>query len=304
MRQILLFACILSGLFACSIDEARPLANKKLVIASDFLYPKDAKYFASFEKEKKIKVEIVHMRADSMKLRMTKDQYNTKFDLLFVKSLSSVKELEDQPVQLITEGFVKSSLPSLQRIQENWFLAGKDPFVLTFLKDSLKKPMAYRELTTNYLWTSPDFPSIEVLKAQVTFQFQHDKKNKDPNKSMKNWMRGLKDHRVNYLEPAKNTKNTQLLLLTYRTYLQLSSQIYAKNRTVVIPEKPYCDYFAMAIVPQARNYASAKSFMSFWNENTENKPFLRKLRISPISSNSQSLYISPKEILVLLKERM
>lgn len=306
MKQIFLIVSIVFSLFSCKIEEAKPLAAKKIVIASDFLYPKDAKCFAEFEKDHKIRVEIIHMRADSMHYRMKKDGYNTGFDMLFVKSLQSVKELKQQPVQVITEGFQKAKLGGLQRIQENWFLVGRDPFVITFLKDSVKKPETYRELTTSYLWASPDLQGVEVLKAQVTFQFQHQKDTKEANKNLKDWLRGLKDHRINYQEPGNNAKNTQLLLLSYRSYIDLQPQIYAKNRRVIFPEKTYYDYFATAIVPQAKNYTSAKSFMAYLSAHGQHYEFLKRLHMSPLGKNKKgtSFYISPTAVLSLLNERM
>jgi hypothetical protein len=171
-KDFLLLVVLVASLFACSIDEAQPLAHKKLVIASDFLYPKDAKFFAELSKTEKVAIEIIHMRADSIQYRLKKDGFNTNIDLVFVQSLLGIKALENQSFQPVQNGFSDGELSELKQIRNNWFLVGKDPFVISYLKDSLDKPSTYRELSSDYLWTSPDLASVEVFKAHVRYQFQ------------------------------------------------------------------------------------------------------------------------------------
>jgi len=298
-----LFACLLEVLFACSIEEARLLAHKKLVIASDFLYPKDEKYFASFAKDKHAKIEIVHMSADSIQYRLKKDAYNTPIDVVMVQSLLSLQALEQQAFQEM-DAETKSQLTVLQSFQKNWLLIARDPFVISFLKDSLEKPKTYRDLSTDYLWTSPDFTSLEVLKAQVRFRFQHQKKNKKNQPGLKGWLRGLKDHRISYQEGSDSTASTQLLLLKYSAYLKNRPLAKSKNRKVLFPARLYFDYFAMAIVPQARDYALSKAFVVYWNENALDKSFLRHFGMTalPKEKKKQGFYIAPKEIFNLLSK--
>lgn len=300
IKYFLILVFLLGGLFGCSIEEAQPLAHKKLVIASDFLYPKDARYFSEFAKEKKVQVEIIHMRADSMEYRLKKDGYNTEIDLVFVHSLISVKQLENQAFQPIQNDFHEQKLDQLKQIEKNWFLVGRDPFIITYLKDSLEKPTSYRELSTDYLWASPDLASLEVMKAHVRYQFQQ---NKDAKKSaLKNWLRGLKDHRVNYQEGTKTSPNRQLLLMKYSAYFKSKELDRSKKRVLLFPPNIYNDYFAVAIVPQARNYEMTKSFLLFWNEKATNKQFLRRFGIKALIPYKKGMgfYISPTEILELL----
>jgi hypothetical protein len=300
IKNLFFLVFLMGGLVACSIEEAQPLANKKLVIASDFLYPKDARYFGEFAKDNKVQVEIIHMRADSMDYRLKKDGYNTEFDMVFVHSLLSVKQLENQAFQAIQLDFEEQKLDQFNQIKKNWFLIGRDPFVLTYLKDSLEKPTTYRELSTDYLWASPDLASLEVMKAHVRYQFQqnkHAKKN-----GLKKWLRGLKDHRVNYQEGTKTSPNRQLLLMKYSAYFKNKELDRSKKRVLLFPPNVYNDYFAVAVVPQARNYEMTKSFLLFWNEKATNKQFLRKFGMKPLIPYKKGMgfYISPIEILDLL----
>ena len=303
IKDFLLLALLVGCLFACSIDEAQPLAHKKLVIASDFLYPKDAKFFAELTKKEKIAIEIIHMRADSIQYRLKKDGFNTNIDMVFVESLLGIKALENQAFQPVQNGFSDGELSELKQIRNNWFLVGKDPFVISYLKDSLDKPSSYRELSSDYLWTSPDLGSVEVLKAHVRFQFQ--KKQGNNQKELKDWLRGLKDHRVTYQEGTDSTASTQLLLLKYSAYLKNKLLTQMKKRKVIFPKQLYSDYFAMAVVPQAKNYAVTKSFLLFWHEKANSSRFLKHFGMTALNriKKGKGFYISPEEILALLSKR-
>lgn len=304
VKDFLLFVLLISSLFACSIDEAQPLANKKLVIASDFLYPKDARFFAELTKKEKVAIEIIHMRADSIQYRLKKDGFNTNIDLVFIKSLLGVKSLENQAFQPVQNAFSDGELSELKQIRNNWFLVGKDPFVISYLKDSLEKPSSYRELSSDYLWTSPDLASLEVLKAHVRYQFQNKQGNNK--QELKDWLRGLKDHRVNYQKGTDSTASTQLLLLTYSTYSKNKLLVQTKKRKVIFPKQLYSDYFAMAVVPQAKNYAMTKLFLLFWNEKANSSKFLKHFGMTDLNriKKGKGFYISPEEILDLLSKRI
>ena len=290
-------------MISCSIDEAQPLAHRTFVIASDFLYQKDVKFFADFAKREKIKIEIEHMRADSIQYRLKKDGFNTNIDLVFVQSLLGIKALENQTFQPVQNGFSDGELSELKQIRNNWFLVGKDPFVISYLKDSLDKPSTYRELSSDYLWTSPDLASVEVLKAHVRYQFQ--KKRGNNQKGLKDWLRGLKDHRIAYQEGTDSTASTQLLLLKYSAYSKNKLLTQMKKRKVIFPKQLYSDYFAVAVVPQAKNYAVTKSFLLFWNKNANSSKFLQHFGMTALDriKKGKGFYISPEEILALLSKR-
>ena len=303
IKDFLLLILLVASLFACSIDEAQPLAHKKLVIASDFLYPKDAKFFAELSKTEKVAIEIIHMRADSIQYRLKKDGFNTNIDLVFVQSLLGIKALENQSFQPVQNGFSDGELSELKQIRNNWFLVGKDPFVISYLKDSLDKPSTYRELSSDYLWTSPDLASVEVFKAHVRYQFQ--KKQGNNQKELKDWLRGLKDHRIAYQEGTDSTASTQLLLLKYSAYSKNKLLTQMKKRKVIFPKQLYFDYFAIAVVPQAKNYAMTKSFLLFWNEKANSSKFLQHFGMTALGriKKGKGFYISPEEILALLSKR-
>jgi hypothetical protein len=304
IKDFLMLVVLVASLFACSIDEAQPLAHKKLVIASDFLYPKDAKFFAELSKKEKVAIEIIHMRADSIQYRLKKDGFNTNIDLVFVQSLLGIKALENQSFQPVQNGFSDGELSELKQIRNNWFLVGKDPFVISYLKDSLDKPSTYRELSSDYLWTSPDLASVEVFKAHIRYQFQ--KKQGNNQKELKDWLRGLKDHRVTYQEGTDSTASTQLLLLKYSAYSKNKLLAQMKKRKVIFPEQLYFDYFGVAVVPQAKNYAMTKSFLLFWNEKANRSKFLQHFGMTALGriKKGKGFYLSPEEILGLLSKRI
>lgn len=296
------FVLILSVISSCSIEEAKPLAMRKLVIASDFLHEKDARLLGAFSKEAHIKLEIRHMTADSISQYLKKTGYNANIDLVFIRSLMGVKTLEHQSFQELEPEFLVAQNIQLKPIIDHWFVAGVDPFILSYLPDSLDKPRSYRELSTDYLWTSPNFTSLTVLKAQAKLQLQSlSKKKRKKTPSFKEWSRGLKDHRISYVE-GDSTASTQLLLLTYYDYFSNDKLVKSKKRVIIFPKKTYVDYFGFAIVPQAKHYVFAKRFLSYWNEHAENTRFLNRfgMRPAPQTHQKKGAYISAKKILEAL----
>jgi hypothetical protein len=79
-----------------------------------------------------------------------------------------------------------------------------------------------------------------------------------------------------------------------------------KKRKVIFPKQLYSDYFAMAVVPQAKNYAMTKSFLLFWNEKANSSKFLQHFGMTALGriKKGKGFYISPEEILALLSKRI
>lgn len=302
LKLYTLFALVLLFVSSCSIEEAKPLAARKLVIASDFLHENDARFFRAFCKDARVALEIRHMNVDSISQYLKKTGYNANIDLVFIRSLMGVKRLEHESFQEVEPEFLITQNIQLMPIINHWFVAGMDPFIISYLPDSLDKPSSYRELSTDYLWTSPNFTSLTVLKAQVKIQLQSlSKKKRKKTPSFKEWGRGLKDHRISFVE-GDITASTQLLLLTYSDYLSNDKLVRSKKRIIIFPKKTYVDYFGFAIVPQAKHYAFAKRFLSFWNEHADKKRFLKRFGMLPAPRSHQKSggYISAKKILEAL----
>jgi hypothetical protein len=78
-----------------------------------------------------------------------------------------------------------------------------------------------------------------------------------------------------------------------------------KKRKVIFPKQLYSDYFAVAVVPQAKNYAVTKSFLLFWNEKAKSPRFLQYFGMTSLRriKKGKGFYISPEEILALLSKR-
>lgn len=287
-------------LFSCSIEEAKPLRIRKLTIASDFLTKKDAHLFNRFAKEQHVQIDIYSMSADSLQSYLKSTGYNADIDLVFLGSLMSIKQLKNQDFQEIEPSFLKENRITLKPLIKNWFVAGINPFVLSFIQDSLAKPTTFRSLTTDFLWASPNEPSLDVLKAQVKLQFRSSH-GQTKRRTYLDWIRGWKDHRMPYME-SDSIGSSQLLVLTYHDYVKNKKLVQSKKRKVLFPKDPYIDYFGFAVVPQARHYDIAKQFIYFWNSQKENSGFLKRFGIRPhrqFKQNKQHLF-APKKILAFL----
>lgn len=299
VKQIQLFISsgILFLFLSCSIESAKPVSNKTLVIASNFLNKKDLVLFKKFNKESNIKLELISMSADSIRASLNKEGFNSKIDLVFIHSIQHIKKLDPIVFQGLNKVFINKHLPNFQSFSKNWMLVGLDPYILSYIPDSLDKPTTYRELTSDFLWACPDESSLAVLKAQVHIQFLFLDKKKQKSIGYQTWLRKLKDHRVTYVETGSEKTSRQLLLLPYCAYMKNEKLIKDPKRRYIIPDDPLYDFYGMAVVQQARNYYEAKQFLLFWQERTKEQAFLNRFGMVPIHKNGKrNCKISPEKI--------
>ena len=120
-------------LVACKIEEAKPEISRKLVLASDFLEAKDTVLFKRFSKKTGIRLKILNLNASQIAQKLKKEGYNSSIDLVFVKSLNSVKTLDKTKFQELDANFLREKTPSLKAFKNaTWLVAGLDPFVFLY----------------------------------------------------------------------------------------------------------------------------------------------------------------------------
>ena len=140
-------------LVACKIEEAKPEISKKLVLASDFLDAKDTVLFKRFSKKTGIRLKILNLNASQIAQKLKKEGFNSTIDLVFVKSLNSVKILDKTKFQKLDANFLREKTPSLKAFKNaTWLVAGLDPYVFSYIPDSTKTAKTYSDLTNNFSW--------------------------------------------------------------------------------------------------------------------------------------------------------
>ena len=247
-------------LVSCNIEEAKPEINKKLVIASDFLEPKDTSLFIEFSKKYAIHVEILNLSAEKIAQRLEKDVFNSSIDLVFVKSLQSVKILENIPFQKLNSIVLREKIPSLKVFKNNnWLVAGLDPFVFSCISDSSNTAKTYSDLTNNFSWSSPQ--SSDEFSVLLAHRDMHSKKDAE-------WKNRFIKNNEPFNTNNDSIGNTQFLVVKNSFLVKNKFLKNNEKRVIFFPKENnqgcYADRWCIAIVDQAKNYESAQAFLLYY----------------------------------------
>lgn len=267
VKKNYLFFFILTLLLAsCGLETAHSDKSQKLVIASDFLYPKDSVLFKNFTKKRKIRICVEHLSADSIQKRLAKEGYNSTFDLVFVKSLKGVKALEKTNFQRFSKSNLNENLDNLKAFhQREWLVLGLDPYLFSFVPDTLEYPDTYKQLTQKYNWATPSIDELDVLLIYAKQQLKKGKKY-----NYKVWRKGFFKNNLPFVAGNDSTLSRQFLVLKNSTFQKDSLFEKArKKRELIYPNQnaggSYADRVCAAIVFQAKDYDNANAFLKYLN---------------------------------------
>jgi hypothetical protein len=254
----------ISFLFSCGLETAKPGKNTEVVIASNFLFPKDVRFYKGFQKRTGIHVKIIHLSSDSINKHLQKFGYNSEFDLLFLNSLRDMKRLKKNKFHEFNYSATKSELKLFKPIMKNqWLIVGIDPYVFSYYQDSTERPKTYKELTKNFLWATPNEEDLDVFLAQVKYHLRK-------NKTYKKWKADFERNQVTYDVGTDSSSSQQFLLLKASAVKRDSTLSMSKGRVVYFPNQTkngfYADRYGMALVEQAKNFENAKRLLLYINQ--------------------------------------
>lgn len=273
-------------LTGCSIEEANQSHKNELIIVSDFLKPKDSSLFKTFSKSNNIRIKIKFLSSDSIRKSLQKDGFDSNFDLVFVKSLQSVKNLKPIAFHHLSRNIVNESLTNFRAFQNNsWFAVGLDPYVFSSVPDTLRAPISYKDLTKNFNYSCLNPDENAVFLANLKYLSK---------KNPSNYLDLKKSFEGNYLPFNKGTDSlpsSQFLLLKWSQYLE--NPTLKKNKKRIINYKLdnsalYADRKCAAVVLEARNFKNACLFLDFLNKKSKNGLFYEKLGAVPILLNNET----------------
>ena len=264
-------------LVACKIEEAKPEISKKLVLASDFLEAKDTVLFKRFSKKTGIRLKILNLNAGQIAQKLKKEGYNSSIDLVFVKSLNSVKILDKTKFQKIEENFLREKTPSLKAFKNaTWLVAGLDPFVFLYDPNFYTGKKNYRDLSKNFTWASPQsIEELAVLGAHNTILFK--KKDSVQYNFIKN--------NVAYQSLSNGVISSQFLVLK-NSFSEKNKELL-KKREIFFPDKSYADRWCIAIVDQAINYGNVEAFLIYYSSLSESTYFIKKTGVFPYRESAR-----------------
>ncbi|NBW30592.1 MAG: hypothetical protein EBR35_04960 [Flavobacteriales bacterium] len=253
-------------LVACKIEEAKPEISKKLVLASDFLEAKDTVLFKRFSKKTGIRLKILNLNASQIAQKLKKEGYNSSIDLVFVKSLNSVKILDKTKFQELDANFLREKTPSLKAFKNaTWLVAGLDPFVFSYIPDTTKTAKNYSDLSTNFTWASPQ--SSEQFSVLLAHRGSHSKKDAK-------WKKGFIQNNVTFNSENDSLQNRQFLVIKHSFFTK--NKELSKQREVFFPDKTYADRWCFAVVDQAINYGNVEAFLMYYSSLSESTYFIKK----------------------------
>jgi ABC-type Fe3+ transport system substrate-binding protein len=264
-------------LVACKIEEAKPEISKKLVLASDFLEAKDTVLFKRFSKKTGIRLKILNLNASQIAQKLKKEGYNSSIDLVFVKSLNSVKILDKTKFQELDANFLREKTPSLKAFKNaTWLVAGLDPFVFSYIPDSTKTAKNYSDLSTNFTWASPQ--SSEQFSVLLAHRGSHSKKDAK-------WKKGFIQNNVTFNSENDSLQNRQFLVIKHSFFTK--NKELSKQREVFFPDKTYADRWCFAVVDQAINYGNVEAFLMYYSSLSESTYFIKKTGVFPYRDSAR-----------------
>ena len=264
-------------LVACKIEEAKPEISKKLVLASDFLEAKDTVLFKRFSKKTGIRLKILNLNASQIAQKLKKEGFNSTIDLVFVKSLSSVKTLDKTKFQKLDVNFLREKTPSLKAFKNaTWLVAGLDPYIFSYIPESTKTAKTYSALSTNFSWASPQ--SNDEFSVLLAHRGSHSKKDAK-------WKKGFIKNNVAFNSENDSVQNRQFLVIKHSFFIKNKSLSQNKKRVLFFPNEKktacYADRWCFAVVDQAKNYESAKTFLVYYSKWSLSKNFKKQHGVFP-----------------------
>ncbi len=283
LNRLIYFFSLVILITSCDLNNAKQSPKKEIIIASDFLCPKDTSLFYAFTKENGIHIKIVHLTADSIKKKLYKNHFNSKIDLVFVNSLNSVKELNSISFHRISESTRKENMSKFRAFKNNtWFAVGLDPFGFSYVVDSLNTPKIYSDLNNKYKFSNYESTNTNVFLAHLNYLFK-----KNPDDYIK-WKKSF----VKNLSPLESSTDSltskQLILINWSNQLdyphlpERNKRINDFNLNQI--NGLFADRKCLGIVKEAENFSYTLLFLSFLNKKINNLNYVKKLKMLPINS--------------------
>jgi hypothetical protein len=248
---------------SCGLETAKPDYKSDLVIASNFLKPQDTIHYKGFEKRTGINVKIINLSADSIEKTLKSKGYNAKIDLVFLNSLTDVKDVETSFFHKFQYKYAKKELSFYKPILENkWLVAGIDPYVFSYFQDSIERPTNYNQLTKGFLWATPNEENLNVFLAHIKYNLRKNKEN-----GYREWKQNFKRNQVIYDEGTDSLASIQFLFSKESDIKSDPRLRKQKRRVISYPTGnsgcTFADRYCVALVDQSLNFYNAKRLLKY-----------------------------------------
>jgi len=272
IRLYFLFSALLAILSYCSIPEVKETKPKRIVLASDFLFPKDSLLLRKFEKKTNLTLVIKNMSTDSIQAHFKKWKYNSKIDVVLLSSSSLANQLTNAKVlNILPDNIVEKHSPLIS-YNKDWIAIGINPYVFDYGDSIPKKNSFYQNLTKSANWTtSLNKGELSAFYASVSNHFGKSKKQES-----QEWIRKMM---LNLEENKKDLKNIPVYSLNTFQKTHLANANYS------IPNQNdygcFYDGYCIGIIKNSKNYFWAEKLVRYFLVENNNEVLTWKLNLFP-----------------------
>lgn len=282
---------------SCLVDTAEAPKNQIVTIYTDCLTKEDVNLFRSFRRKEHIRVKIIHLPSDSILQIIQKDGYNTKADVVLLKSLYDIHRVAKADVLQNVQSWKLDELVSNQFKAKNntWFGIGVNPYVFVAKNDTISTLNEFGELLhkNQYNKWSTNLETPTDLVPMIAPILQK-KKRSD---AIEWYMDFMENDYVQVKESDKNNipiLTTDVLVTNYTNYAMMSkrndSTDFHMHLTFPNQNKKgtFYNLICAGIVKQARNYENARLLLEYLSTAHMNEKINNRWNTFPISLHTRT----------------
>jgi hypothetical protein len=292
MKFITLFVLLVFGISisGCYVRNASPEKDQTLVIASDYLSESDTVFFKDFSKDNNVRVIIKPIDANSLIGEIRNKEYNHGIDLVMMKSLHSVYNLNRiemfHNVDHMNNAFEKHR--QFVSRESNFIGFGIDPFVCATRSDTSLLIRNYNDLKStpfvNYLNEEDLIVMLAPLMTKMNKVKSYD------------WIKAFNQSRNEHADLNRTTARSVPALLTsysrYQTEIT-SDSILSKYTNFTYPNVnstgSFFDVRTMCIAQQAQHFTTATDFIRYYLKPGKNVALNKKINTLPVGKEQISI---------------
>lgn len=282
---------------SCLVDTAEMPKKQSVTIYSDCLSKEDISLFHRFRNKEHIRVKIIHLPADSILKIVQSEGYNTRADVIILKSLYDTQRIHKAKILNPIKSWKLDELVNKKfKSKDNtWFGIGVNPYVFVAENDTVSTISEIGELlhkknrdewSTN-LETSTD---LVPLLAPVL-------QKKKRSEAIEWYMDFMENDHAESEEYDKNgiaIMTTNMLVTSYTTYVEMTKRNDSTDFHLHLSfpnqskKGAFYNLICAGIVKQARNYENAKLLIEYLSTIHMNEKINNRWNTFPISLQSRT----------------
>lgn len=276
MRAIY-WTILLLTIIGCSTPNASPEKDTTLVIATDYIAPKDSILFRSFEKQHHVKIILKEISVDSLIHLFKKDRYNTGVDIVLYHHLYDMRRILQSGMM---ESLEIKELPKNGIVSKsNTFIGlGIDPFICVSRKDTILPIYIYDDLS------KVSFSNNLTRKSEAHFYAPFMRKMSRA--KTYNRMKKIKSGATPFNK--KSVDSSDVILSTLSAYQKKDDSLWTNFSNIHYLNSStsgvFHDIVSIGIIDQSSNYHKSVEFIKWITLGPTNRKFNKNRNYTSLSS--------------------